>query len=162
MGTREENLAEALDKQFKALTKEGLSPADRKTEAEAYKILYDLSMAQDKAKEDTEFRESEMVLKETNSKLEQDKFELEQSRFEEDQKKNEREAKLRKFDTALKGVSVVGGTATSIGGLCLYRKGFKELLFNDTSTINVIAQRPFMYLKNLTSLAATGARLVIH
>ena len=127
---------------------------DKKTAAEAYKILSQQKLEIQKAETDSEFRESEMVLKEDAAKLEAKKFD-------EELKRNEREAKLKKLESGVKTLETVAKIGTGVGGMILYELNFKKLLFNETQTLNVIPQRPFMYLKGLEKLAINGVSAVL-
>lgn len=151
MNQREE-LEKALKAQFDDVSSGG--DGQRKKESvETLQILYNLKMAQDKADQEAEFKESEMVLKEEEAALEREKFE-------EDQKQKEREDKIKRVEAKLRGLETGAKISTGIIGMALYQKNFKALVANETS-VHVIAQRPFMFLKGIERLAINGVRAIL-
>ena len=139
---RKEDLNDALRMQHEIV----MQGSDDKVEIEKYKILHEMVLAENKYIEEGEFKESEMVLKEQAAEL--------------DAKLKAEESKRKKAESILKGMQVTGEIGTGIVGMILYQKNFKSLLANE-STIHVIPQRPFMFLKSLESVAIKGlGRLV--
>ncbi|MBP5595960.1 MAG: hypothetical protein J6Y02_11310 [Pseudobutyrivibrio sp.] len=150
---RREDLDDALNMQYRILMDESLGVDERKTATEAYKILYQQRMEQEKADQDVEFRESEMVLKEESAKIEK-------ARFIEELAKNDREAKLRKSEHALKRLSTWAGAGTSLASIAIWQWDFKQLVLNEDS-IHIIAQRPFMFLKTMEKFALNGVSTIL-
>lgn len=155
MGHREE-LDEALMAQFRDVS-DGGDGQKKKESVETLKILYDLKMAQEKADQEADFKESEMALKEETAKAE---AELEKAKFEAEQNQKEIDNRIRKSEALMKKLETGAKIGTGIIGMALYQKNFKALVANE-NTIHVIAQRPFMYLKGLERLAINGVRSIL-
>ena len=98
MGDKKELLKEALETQFKDVS-EGTDGQKKKESVETLQIMYNLALAQDKADQDSEFRESEMQLKEREMALK----EAEQKAREE---KDKEELKLKEAEVANKAAEV--------------------------------------------------------
>ncbi len=127
---------------------EEASVDDKKTAAEGYRILNQQKLEIQKADQDAEFRESEMVLKESQA-------ELEKQKFDEELAKNEREAKIRRLEAGVKSLETIGKFGLGSAALIAYQLNFKDLVLNE-STIHIIPQRPFAYLNTLQRFALTG------
>ena len=103
MGDKREELKKALETQFKDVS-EGTDGQIKKTSVETLQIMYNLALAQDKADQDSEFRESEMNLKEREMALREAEQKAKEDREKEEilMKKNElvikeRDIELREF-----------------------------------------------------------------
>ena len=167
MGHKQE-LDNALLTQFKEVDTGEVNGQKKKEAVETLDVLYKLKMAQEKADQESELKESEMVLKEEMQKfqIEKEKTELEIKKLqaELDEKKlnaeieeKKQEAKRKKAETIMHGVESTFKWGFSGIGLAVYQKNFKSLVANE-NTIHVIAQRPFMFLKDLGRLALLGVK----
>lgn len=101
MSEHEKQLDEALITQFKDVSA-GSDGQKKKESVETLKILYDLRMAQDKANQDSEFRESEMALKERDMVLKETEQKARESKEEEDRKLRSRELDLKEEELRIK------------------------------------------------------------
>ena len=165
MGHKEE-LKKAVMTQFTEVDTGEISGQKKKEAVETLDILYKLQMAQEKADQESELKESEMVLKEDQAKWEKQKMETEQKikelqaelevkKFEAEQENKKQEAKRERAKMLYDGTKDV----VKLGKWCIvakiWKSSFDSLVVNEKS-INVIPQRPFMFLKVIERYALSG------
>ncbi len=171
MAKKKELLDAALEAQFRDVDT-GTDGQKKKESVESLKILYELSMAQDKADTETEFKESEMQLKEREMALKEAEQKAKEKQLEDDAelKKTElaikeRELAIKKSDSLSRKIELglgFGGLLSGLYGQHLYKKNFNTIYKLETETLYVpVAQRAAGYLKNIERLAIQGIGIVI-
>lgn len=186
MSEHEKLLDEALITQFREVDTGEVNGQKKKESVETLQIMYNLKMAQVKANQDAEFRESEMALKEREMALkeaEQKAKELQaknelvvkerevevkelQAEVEHECKAKElaikeRELAIRKSESLMKKIEIFGSIGLAGLGTALYQRNVNKIYDFETKTIKTVtAQRALRYAQNFEKLAVTGARMV--
>ncbi len=162
--SKKEMLETALKTQFEDVDT-GTDGQNKKQSVETLKILYELSMAQDKADEDSEFRESEMELKEREMALKEREAEVAIELKKKELEIKDREFAIRKSENLMHGIEVgiAGGSLISVfAGQKMYKDHFNKIYEIETTKPWFVpsATRALSYMKNMERFAIQGAKII--
>ena len=185
MGDKKKLLSEALETQFNDVSS-GTDGQKKKESVETLDVLYKLALAQDKADQDAEFRESEMALKEREMALKEaeqkartekerqevliKQNELELKEFQTDVEANhkareleikERELAIRKSELLMKKIEVAASIGIPVTGAVLYQKNFDKVYKFETETIQtVMAPKAAQYMRLMEKTLTNGVKSI--
>lgn len=171
--SKKELLDQALKTQFEDVSMGG-DGQKKKESVETLQILYNMSMAQDKADLDAEYRESEMVLKEQQAKdeeankafereIKEREMALKESTAANEARIKELEMAIKKSENLMKKIEVgcgVAGVGLTAGGMYLSQKNFEHVYTVDTTTTFVPGSIRALNMTNILKNAQQGIKIM--